>query len=103
MTPVLDGEIIDTALGGATIAMVTTKLFGGVPDVAIVHTDMAHDELVTVVTVVIGREHDRAKYQSRDDAKTSDYNSQNPRPRDISTSPLRRVDEAVKPRSNKSG
>ena len=39
-----------------------------------------------------GREHDRAKYQSRDYAKTYDY--------DISTSPLCRVDEAVKPRSN---
>ena len=47
-----------------------------------------------------GREYDRAKYQSRDDVKTSDYNSQNPRPREISTSPLRKVDEAVKPRSN---
>ena len=46
------------------------------------------------------REHDRAKYHSRDDAKTYDYNSHTPRPRDMSTSPLRRVDEAVKPRSN---
>ena len=42
MTPVSDGEIIDTAPGGATIAMVTTRIVGGVPDVAIVHTDMAH-------------------------------------------------------------
>ena len=47
-----------------------------------------------------GREYDRAKYQSRDGVKTSDYNSQNPRPGEISTSPLRRVDEAVKPLSN---
>ena len=36
MTPVSDGEIIATALGGATIAMVTTRIVGRVPDVAIV-------------------------------------------------------------------
>ena len=47
-----------------------------------------------------GRKYDRAKNQSTDDVKTSDYNSQNPRPREISTSPLRKVDEAVKRRSN---
>jgi len=53
MTPVPDGEIIGTALGGATIAMVTTRIVGGVPDVATVHTGMAHGVLITAATVVI--------------------------------------------------
>ena len=89
MTPVSDGEIIGTVLGGATIAVVTTRIVGGVPDHSRDGSDTSR-----------GREHDRAKYQSRDDVNTSDYNSQNPRPRGVSTSPIRRVDEALKPRSN---
>ena len=52
------------------------------------------------IDTYLGREHDRTKYQSRVDAKTSDCNRQNPRSRDVSISPLRRVDEAVKTRSN---
>ena len=53
MTPVPDGEIIGTAPGGATIAMVTTGIDGGVPDVATVHTGMTHGVLITAATVVI--------------------------------------------------
>jgi len=51
MTPVSIGEIIDTALAGATL--LSTRIVGGVPDVATAHTGMAHGKLITVVTIVI--------------------------------------------------